>query len=86
MDHADPPRAGSLEPLHDSLAGTDAGLGENYTMNAHRTSTEMVGELPPSPAPRTKRGRLHKSLDTPNGAGLGHLQFVNASGGEDVAP
>jgi len=25
-------------------------------------------------------------IDRGNGAGLGHLQFVNASGGEDVAP
>src|SRR5246500_5070318 len=53
MDHADPPLAGSLEPLHDSLAGTDAGLGEKYTMNAHRTSTEMSWgrETPPFPRP-----------------------------------
>jgi len=70
MDHADPPLAGSLEPLHDSLAGTDAGLGEKYTMNAHRTSTEMGwgrGTAPsPDPIPKTKRGHLHKSLDTPD--------------------
>src|ERR1700751_6310999 len=52
MDHADPPLAGSLEPLHDSLAGTDAGLGEKYTMNAHRTSTEMGWGRGTAPFPR----------------------------------
>src|SRR5246127_3656176 len=52
MDHADPPLAGSLEPLHDSLAGTDAGLGEKYTMNAHRTSTEMSWGRETAPFPR----------------------------------
>src|ERR1700757_3937568 len=52
MDHADPPPAGSLEPLHDSLAGTDAGLGEKYTMNAHRTSTEMGWGRGTAPFPR----------------------------------
>src|ERR1700745_301785 len=40
-------------------------------MNAHRTSTEMgLGRgnspLPQPPSPKTKRGRLHKSLDTPS--------------------
>src|SRR5690348_6910030 len=52
MDHADPPLAGSLEPLHDSLAGTDSGLGEKYTMNAHRTSTEMSWGRGTAPFPR----------------------------------
>ena len=70
MDHADPSLAGSPEPLHDSLAGTDAGPGENYAMNAHPTSTEMswgrgTAPLPQTPSPKTKLGRLHKILDTP---------------------
>src|SRR5262245_49698770 len=70
MDHADPPLAGSPEPLHDSVAGTDAGPGENYAMNPHPTSTEMswgrgTAPLPQTPSPKTKFGRLHKSLDTP---------------------
>src|ERR1700745_1080982 len=52
MDHADPPLAGSLEPLHASLAGTDAGLGEKYTMNAHRSSTEMGWGRGTAPFPR----------------------------------
>jgi hypothetical protein len=28
------------------LAGTDAGPGENYAMNAHPTSTDSVSNLP----------------------------------------
>src|SRR5215813_12034279 len=70
MDHADPPLAGSPEPLHDSVAGTDAGPGEKYAMNAHPTSTEKgwgrgTAPLPQTPSPKTNLGRLHKSLDTP---------------------
>ena len=69
MDYADPSLARSPQPFHDSVAGTDAGPGENYAMNAHSTSTEMAGEgelpLPQTPSPKTKLGRLHKSLDTP---------------------
>ena len=33
VDHADSSLAGSLEPLHDSVAGTDAGPGEGGVMN-----------------------------------------------------
>src|SRR5215813_2170332 len=70
MDHADPPLAGSPEPLHDSVAGTDAGPGEKYAMNPHLTSTEKgwgrgTAPLPQTPSPKTNLGRLHKSLDTP---------------------
>src|ERR1700675_2162731 len=59
VDHADSSLAGSTEPLHHSMAGTDAGPGENYAMNAHPTSTEMGpgrggGPPPRPPSPKTK--------------------------------
>src|SRR5882762_8166997 len=76
VDHADPSLAGSTEPFHDSLAGTDAGPGENSAMNAHPTSTEMgrgrgTAPFPGTPSPKTKLGRLHKSLDTTIFQGIG---------------
>ena len=62
--------ARSTEPLHDSVARTGAGAGENYAMNAHPTSAE-VGRvrgtaLSRRPIPKTKLGRLHKNLDPPD--------------------
>ena len=45
MDHADSSLAGSTQPLHGSVAGTDAGPGENYAMNAHPTSTAILWEM-----------------------------------------
>ena len=59
VDHADPSLAGSPEPLHDSVAGTDAGPGESYAMNAHPASTEMGrgrgnAPFPRTPSPKTK--------------------------------
>ena len=70
VDHADPSLAGSLEPLHDSVAGADAGPGESYTMNAHPASTVMGwgrgnAPFPSTPSPKTTLGCLHKTLDTP---------------------
>ena len=69
MDHADPSLAGSTQPLHDSVAGTDAGPGESCAMNAQPPST-WLGRgrecpFPRTPSPKTIPGRLHKSLDTP---------------------
>src|ERR1700747_2821412 len=57
-DHADTSRAGSTQSLHDSVAGADAGPGENYAMNAHSTSTEMgrgrgTALFPGTPFPKT---------------------------------
>src|SRR5712692_2874177 len=71
VDDADSSLAGSLEPLHHSVAGTDAGPGKNYAMNAHPTSTEMgrgrgIAPFPGTPSPKNNLGRLHKSLDTPS--------------------
>ena len=70
VDHADPSLAGSPEPLYDPVAGTDAGPGESYAMNAHPASTEMGwgrgnAPFPSAPSPKTTLGRLHKTLDTP---------------------
>src|SRR3989442_15336003 len=86
VDHADPSLAGSTEPFHDSLAGTDAGPGENSAMNAHPTSTEMgrgrgTAPFPGTPSPKTKLGRLHKSLDTtqPDVNWLGELLLPRSS-------
>jgi hypothetical protein len=70
VDDAHPPLAGSLEPLHDSVAGTNACPGENRIMRAQNLSTSL-GEgrdVAPSlalPSPKTKPGRLHKRIDTP---------------------
>ncbi len=77
VDDADPSLAGSLEPLHDSVAGTDAGPGASGAMKAQNPSTSL-GEgremLPlPSrthPKPKTKPGRLHRRVDTPRGIWL----------------
>ena len=71
MDHADSSLARSAEPLHDSVAGTDASPGENSAMNVHPTSTEMsrgreTAPFPGAPSPKTNPGRLHKNLDTPS--------------------
>ena len=44
----------ALNHFTDSVAGTDAGPGENYAMNAHPASTEMGwgrGPLPQRPIP-----------------------------------
>ena len=68
MDHADSSLAGSIEPLHDSVAGTDAGPGESFAMTTWNATTSMGrgrDTLPLHPIPKTKPGRLHKSLDTP---------------------
>ncbi len=71
VDHADPSLAGSPEPLHESVAGTDAGPGENYAMNAYPTSTEMGRgkgncPLPRHPIPKNKpRSFTQKSGHTP---------------------
>jgi hypothetical protein len=68
VDHADPSLARSPQPLHDSVAGTDAGPREDYAMNGHPASTGMGTGTAPFPctsSPKTKPGRLHKSLDTP---------------------
>jgi hypothetical protein len=70
VDHADSSLARSTEPLHDSVAGTDAGPGENSAMNLHPTSTEMsrgreTAPFPGAPSPKANLGRLHKTLDTP---------------------
>ena len=81
VDHADPSLAGSPEPLHDSVAGTDAGPGESYTMNAHPASTRWAGEgehapFPSTPSPKTTLGRLHKTLDTPFSAAATSVQIL----------
>ena len=46
--------AGSIEPLHDSVAGTDAGPGESFAMTTWNAIASMG-----------RGSRLHKSLDTP---------------------
>jgi hypothetical protein len=81
---ADSSLARGAEPLHDSVAGTDAGPGENYAMNAHPTSTEMrcgggTAPLPQAPSPKTELGRLHRSLDTPSRVSplLGDTRYFN---------
>jgi hypothetical protein len=43
VDDAHPPLAGSLEPLHDSVTGTNACPGENRIMRAQNLST-WLGE------------------------------------------
>jgi hypothetical protein len=60
---ANPPLARSLEPLHDSVAGTNAGTGENRIMKAQNLSTSLGegSDAVPSlahPSPKTKPGRL----------------------------
>jgi len=56
----------ALKPLHDSVAGTDAGPGESCAINAERfyIDGQGKGHLPLYPITKTKPGRLHKSLDT----------------------
>ena len=59
VDDADSSLAGSVEPLHDSLAGTDAGPGAGGVMNVQTLSKiaeRGKGKLPPSlahPSPKT---------------------------------
>src|ERR1700684_72911 len=69
VDHADSSLARSLEPLYDSVAGTDAGLGESYAMKTglllNRCRGRGTAPFPGTPSPKTKPRRLHKSLDTP---------------------
>ena len=68
VDHADSSLARSFEPLHDSVAGTDAGTGENYAMKTAASTSPVRGRgiaPSPDPIPKNKPGRLHKSLDTP---------------------
>src|SRR5271169_1428015 len=74
VDHADSSLARSAEPLHDSVAGTDAGPGESCAMTTRNASTSMGrgrDTLPLHPIPKTKPGRLHKSLDTPEPTTVG---------------
>jgi len=58
--------AGSLEPLHDSVAGTDAGPGAGGVMKAQNPSAiagrGRILPLPSAPIPKTKPGRLHRKL------------------------
>src|SRR3984957_13894065 len=49
VDHADSSLARSFEPLHDSVAGTDAGTGENYAMKTAAST---------SPGPRVAGARV----------------------------
>jgi hypothetical protein len=68
VDHANSSLARSPEPLHDSVAGTDAGPGKGCAMTTQNASTSMGrgrDTLPLHPIPKTKPGRLHKRLDTP---------------------
>jgi hypothetical protein len=65
---ADSSLARSLEPLHDSVAGTNAGTGENCVMKAQNPSTSL-GEgkgrylFLAHPSPETKLGRSHRRVD-----------------------
>ena len=59
VDDADSPLAGSLEPLHDSVAGTDAGPGEGGVMKPqnpflHRWAREGKSPLPSRTHPKNK--------------------------------
>ncbi len=59
VDHADSSLAGSFEPLHDSVAGPDAGLGETRVMKARNPSKSMgrgrgIYPLPLHPIPKNK--------------------------------
>jgi hypothetical protein len=68
VDHADSSLARSLEPLHDSLAGTHAGPGKSNAMKPRMASKSMGrvrDTLPLHPIPKTKPGRLHRRIDTP---------------------
>ena len=60
----------ALNQLHDSVAGTNTGTGENRVMKVQNLSTSLGEgrEAAPSlahPSPETKPGRLHRSVDTP---------------------
>jgi hypothetical protein len=87
VDHAHPSLARSAEPLHDSLAGPDAGLGESCTMKVRHTSAGMGGAkgsapCPAPPSPNTNPGRLHKGMDTPQSPGEAELDHPHERRGK----
>ena len=58
--------ARSLEPLHDSVARTNAGPGKSRAMTMRNVSTSMGrGRGTLHPIPKTKPGHLHRGIDTP---------------------
>src|SRR5207248_2239553 len=72
MDHAHSSLARSAEPLHNSVAGTDASPGESRIMKTQNASKSLgrgrgTTPFPCTPSPKTKPGRLHKRIDTPGG-------------------
>ena len=54
VDHADSSLARSAEPLHHSVAGTHAGLGESRAMTTRNVLHRWAGEGTPFPAPHPK--------------------------------
>ena len=58
MDDADPPLARSLEPLHDSVAGTHAGLGKSCAMTTRNASTSMGRRRDTLPLQPTQKQNL----------------------------
>src|SRR5205823_1754241 len=88
MDHAHSSLARSAEPLHNSVAGTDASPGESRIMKTQNASKSLgrgrgTTPFPCTPSPKTKPGRLHKRIDTPGERALDlpscRLQVPNRS-------
>jgi len=50
--------AGSIEPLHDSVAGTDAGLGESFAMTTWNATTSMGRGRTPFPYTPSQKQNL----------------------------
>src|SRR5579864_6602055 len=74
MDNANSPLARGSQPLHHSLAGTNARTGESSVMKAISTAMGRGRDtLPLQPYPKNEtQGRLHRRFDTP-------LQFIRVS-------
>ena len=73
MDHADTPLAGSAEPLHDPLAGTNAGTGESSVMKRDLYSAGQGKErLPLQPHPKNKTRAVYTEE-------LTHLTYIDGS-------
>jgi hypothetical protein len=78
VDDAHPPLAGSLEPLHDSVAGTNAGPGESCVMRAQNLSTSLGERRGNCPLPsRTHPQKLNLAVYTEE---LTHLTAAHLSG------